>query len=43
MFASLTGTVIVNLIHIVQPATVGWQDINQTFMSTKAMPSVGMY
>jgi hypothetical protein len=38
MFASLTGVVIVNLIHIVQPTTTAWQDINRTLMSTEAMP-----
>ena len=38
MFASMTGVVIVNLIHIVQPTSTAWQDINRTLMSTEAMP-----
>jgi hypothetical protein len=38
MFASLTVVVTVNLIHIVQPTTTAWQDINQTLMPTEAIP-----
>jgi hypothetical protein len=41
MKLSLAGIVIVHSIQTVQPATKAWQNINQTFISTKAMPTVG--